>query len=80
MGLQKNPLIGTVVETGDLFPTTGYYSFAGHKDDVGEGCFVPPQVKFGMLFERGGGTGYLTSWHARTWSAGSWTPSIDPHG
>ncbi len=53
MGLQKNPLIGTVVETGDRFPATGYYSFAGHKDDVGDECFVSPQVKFGMLFERG---------------------------
>ena len=53
VGLQKNPLIGTVVETGDLFPATGYYSFAGHKDGAGEGCFIPPQVELGMLFERG---------------------------
>lgn len=49
----RHPLIGTEVETGGRFPVTGYYSFVKHKDGGGEDCFVSPQVRNGMLFEKG---------------------------
>ncbi|MDA7940225.1 MAG: hypothetical protein MPJ04_06820 [Nitrosopumilus sp.] len=47
------PQIGTTVETGQTFPETGYYSYAGHKGDHSEGCYVSPYAKGGMLFRKG---------------------------
>ncbi|MDA7953601.1 MAG: hypothetical protein MPJ05_07305 [Nitrosopumilus sp.] len=45
--------VGTTVETGQVFPYTGYYSLLRHKNDDEDGCFVSPEARYGMLFERG---------------------------
>ena len=42
-----------VVETGHVFPETGYYSYVGHRDGDDEGCFVSVYAERGMLFKKG---------------------------
>lgn len=49
----REPRVGMMLETGEMFPVDGYYSYAGHKDADGEKCFVSPRAIGGMLFLKG---------------------------
>ncbi|MDA7991366.1 MAG: hypothetical protein MPK30_09765 [Gammaproteobacteria bacterium] len=61
-----------VVETGQVFPETGYYSYVGHRDGGGEACFVSKYAKWGMLFKKGmkapnlGSCSHTVSWNLDT--------------
>lgn len=50
--METQSLDSTVVSSGDTFPRTGYYGYAGHAQGSDADCFVPPQAKR-MIFDKG---------------------------
>ncbi len=47
----QNANLQVPVTSGDPFPETGYYKYAGHVDDDYRHCFIPEQAHH-MIFDK----------------------------